>query len=207
MPRGHGIIINMSSYLPFVFTFNPTEMESTKRINYVIAPNIGGSHKKKYFSGFDSKEIGFTLICLDMKGPTGVKDHISYFEQLRHPDPGLLGIASSFFGNENYPPPQILLQFGVAWIPVVWDVMDVKIKASHFYDDIVRGIIGIPKKAEITLTLSLDEDHILNKANNIAEKAGYILGSAKSIVAEGLHWGDNRRKEAYSFTHKRHSGR
>lgn len=198
MSRGHGVIINLSSYLPFIFTFNPVEIQTNKKINYIVAPNIGGAYKKRYFAGFDAKEVSFTLHCVDTQSPLGVKNSISYFEQLRNPDPGLIGLANSFFGNENYPPPQILFQFGVSYVPLVWDVLSVSITAKGFTKDgHIRGIIGIPTEAHIELTLSLDEEHVLNKANVIAEKAGYIVGSAESILVEGLyHKGLGRKKGA-----------
>ena len=102
MGRGHGVILNMSSYLPFIFVFNPTEVDIGKKINYVTAPNIGGSHKKKYFTGFDSKEAKVNIVVLDMQSVVGVQPYIDYFEQLREPDPGLFGISGSFagFGND-----------------------------------------------------------------------------------------------------------
>ncbi len=195
MSRGHGIIINLSSFFPFVFEFNPTEVNSEKKINYVEAPNIGGSHKTRYFTGFDSKEVSFKLMCVDMQGPLGVKPQIDYFEALRNPDPGLFGLFSSIFGNENYPPPQILFWFGTGLVPLVWDVLDVRISATHFMDGHITGIWGIPKKAEIDLKLALVEDHILNKANRIAETAGYIAGSVESVVREAKHKINDNRKE------------
>ena len=79
MSRGHGIIINMSSWSPFIFTFNPEQIDTNKKITYAIAPNIGGASKKKYFSGFDAKEVKFKLICIDMEGPTGVMEEIAFF--------------------------------------------------------------------------------------------------------------------------------
>ncbi|MFW9871949.1 MAG: hypothetical protein ACFFG0_02530 [Candidatus Thorarchaeota archaeon] len=195
MSRGHGIIINMSSWAPFIFTFNPTEIESKKKINYAVAPNIGGAYKKRYFSGFDAKEITFTLQCVDMEGPTGVSEEVAFFEQLREPDPGTFGIANSFFGNSNFPPPKVLFQFGTSYVPLVWDVLDVQITESHFHSGHVRGILGIPKQAVISIQLSLDEGHTLNKANQIAKKAQMFAGSAKSIIREVLHKTQNTRKE------------
>jgi hypothetical protein len=197
--QGHAIIINMSSGLPFVLQWNPQETKSTKKINYIVAPNIGGSHKKRYFAGFDSEEISFSIVCYDKRSPLGVKNQISYFKQLSSPDPGLIGIAGSFFGNENYPPPRILFQFGVAYVPVVWDILDIEIEETHFFDDVVRGMIGIPKRAVIDITLSLVEDHILNKANQIAEKAGYAAGSIESVAREGLQYAGNHRKESWTL--------
>lgn len=193
--RGHGIIMNMSSYLPFVFQWNPESVTTTKKINYVIAPNIGGSHKKRFFCGFDSGEIEFKIVCFDKTNPLGVSDQIGYFEQLRQPDPGLIGIAASFFGNENYPPPRVLFQFGASFIPLVWDIINIGIEKSHFFDDPIRGIIGIPKRAEISVNMALVEDHMINKANKIAEKASYVAGSAESLVREGFHFAGNGRKE------------
>ena len=196
MSRGHAILINLTSNLPFVFNLNPEELDSTKKINYVVAPNIGGSHKRRYFSGFESKEVEFRAILIDKQNPLGVQNYLAYFEQLRQPDPGLFGVAASFFGNENYPPPRVLFQWGSSMIPVVWDVLDIDIKETHFWDGHVRGVAGIPWRAEVTFSFALVEDHPLNKANLIAEKASYVLGSAESVLVEGLHKGLNRRKDA-----------
>lgn len=201
MSQGHGIMINMNSYLPFVFEFNPVEIETRKKINYVVAPNIGGSHKKRYFTGFDSGEVDFKLQCIDKESPLGVKPQVGYFEQMRNPDPGLIGVAASFFGNENYPPPQILFQFGVSMVPLVWDVLDVQIKTENFYSGHVSGIMGIPKVANVSIKMALVEDHILNKANKIAEKAMYVAGSVESLVREGKHkWTSGRKESLYPPT-------
>jgi hypothetical protein len=193
--QGHGVIINMSSYSSFIFTFNPESLSSEKKINYAIAPNIGGSYKKRYFSGFDAKEISFTLTCLDMEAPTGVMEEIAFFEQLREPDPGITSGWSLTYGNQNFPPPQVLFQFGVSYVPLVWDVLDVRITEDHFHSGKVRGVLGIPKKAEISISLALVEDHPLNKANQIAKKAESYVATAKSVTREIMYKTRTTRKE------------
>ncbi|WP_411821213.1 hypothetical protein [Leptospira sp. 'Mane'] len=183
---GHGIIINASTGLPWIFTYNPEKVTSDKKINYFTAPNIGGSHHEKFFTGFENKEISLDLNSNDFESPLGVTDTIAYFDELRNPSPGLLGIAGSFFGNENFPPPQVLFQFGDSMVPLFWDVLDVHIEKSHFRSGATTGILGIPQRCEITLKLSLDENSILFKANQIAKKAQAIKGSVSSIQKEAL---------------------
>jgi len=194
MAKGHGIIVNLSSNAPFIFQFNPETINTNKKITYAVAPNIGGAFKKKYFAGFDSKEIEFSIQCIDMNGPTGVMDDIAYFEQLREPDPGF-GVANSFFGNENYPPPRVLLQFGISFIPLVWEVLNIQIEETHFHSGHIRGVVGVPKRCHVDIKLSLVEDHALNKANQIAKKAQMFSASAKSIANEILYKNNNRRRE------------
>jgi len=193
--RGHGILINYSSYSAFVFQFNPEKIEHEKKINYAIAPNIGGAYKRRYFSGFDSKEVNFKIMCVDMDSPLGVTEEVAFFEQLREPDPGITGGWGLSYGNVNYPPPQVIFQFGVSLLPLVWDVLDVKISEDHFHSDLVRGILGVPKKCDIEISLSLDEDNVLNKANQVAKKAATYVASAKSALREFYHWRDGARKE------------
>lgn len=193
MARGHGIIVNLSSYSTYIFEYNPVSIESTKKIHYSIAPNIGGAFKKRYFSGFDSKEISLDLHIVDMESPIGVMDDVSFFEQLREPDPGILGGWTLSYGNENFPPPRVLFQFGSGYIPLVWDVLDIGIVTDHFFADEIRGIIGIPKNARINIKLGLVEDNILNKANQIAKKAATYAASAHSIARETAHKGITSR--------------
>lgn len=194
--KGHGFIVNLGSYLPFIFTYNPTEVTTEKDINYFEAPNVGGSHHKMYFTGFSNKKASFTLDCIDMENPFGVLDQIAYFECLREPDAGLLGIAGSFFGNENYPPPQVLFNFGTgAIVPLVWDVGNIDITASLFYAGKIRGVMGIPKRAIVSCEFILDENSILFKANQIAKKMLQITGSALSMTKEVVHQTKGKRKE------------
>jgi len=195
MSRGHGTIINETSYMPFIFQYNPQSLDDEKKINYVTLPNIGGSAKSSFFSGFDSKEISFKIVCQDFQDPTGVMSEIAYFEQLREPDPGLLGIAASFFGNENYPPPRVYFNWGVSFMTLLWDVIEVRISKTHFHDGKIRGKIGIPKRCEINIKLRLIENHPLNKANKIAMKAQYIGGSIESVTKEIIHGVTGNRKE------------
>lgn len=194
MARGHGIIINLSSGAPFTFTYNPETIDSQKKINYAIAPNIGGAFKKKYFSGFDTKTVSFSLECIDMENPNGVNEEISFFETLREPDPGILGFGS-LYGNQNYPPPQVIFQFGQSYIPLVWDVDDIQILESHFYAGSVRGVLGIPKVARISIKLSLDEGNVLNIANQMVKRAEMYKVSATSIAKEVMANRMHKRKE------------
>jgi len=196
MSQGHGIIVNLSSYLPFVFTYNPSEVSTTKKINYFSAPNIGGSHHKEFFTGFDNKTTSFNLICIDNEGILGVTEEMAFFEALRQPDPGLLGLVGAFSGNENYPPPQVLFNFGTgSLVPLVWTVKNVGIKASQFHGGQVRGLLGVPRRADISISLSLDEDNILNKANQVALKAAQIAGSIESITRETIARVNGKRRE------------
>lgn len=192
--QGHGIIINMSSYAPFIFFANPESLESNKKINYSVTPNIGGAYKKRYFSGFDTKEVTFNLVCVDMEAPAGVMEEIAFFEQLREPDSGFSGFLS-LYGNQNFPPPQVLFQFGVSFVPLVWDVLNVTINETHFHSGSVRGVIGVPKRCEISMSLGLDEGHPLNQANQIAKKAEVYVAAAESIAREALYKSKNVRKE------------
>ncbi len=78
MSKGHGLIINMANYLPFIFTFNPESVETSKKINYFSAPNIGGSFHEKFFTGFDNKEVSFKLVCINMEDPLKVRARHSH---------------------------------------------------------------------------------------------------------------------------------
>ncbi len=200
MSRGHGMIINLNSYLPWIFDLNPQEIDTSKKINYFTAPNIGGSYHEKFFTGFENKEVSLRLESIDMESATGVNDTIAYFEELREPAPGLLGIAGSFFGNENFPPPQVSFQFGVSIIPLTWDVLDVQIKANMNSDLLLRGIIGVPKRCVIDLKLSLDESDILFKSNQIAKKALAVKGSVTSILKEALSRSKGVKKSSPGIT-------
>lgn len=197
---GHAIIINLGSFVPFVFTFNPEEVSTDKDINYHEAPNIGGSSRKLYFTGFSNKILKFAIRCIDMEDPFGVLKEISYFEALREPDMGILGISNLFGGNENYPPPQVLFGFGTgSLVPLIWDVTDIGIKGSYFHAGKVRGILGIPKVVDIDIELTLDEDNKLYKASKIARSAGVIYASVMSIAREVKTHSDNGRKEQPGF--------
>lgn len=190
---GHSYIMNLSSLMPFIFTFNPETVDTTKKINYAVAPNIGGAYKKRYFSGFDAKDISFKLVCVDKTSPVGVSEEIAFFEQLREPDAGFF----IPFENDNFPPPQVLFQFGQSFIPLVWDVLDIKINESHFYSDNVRGVIGIPKKCEINIKLGLDEGSLLNQANKIAKKAEMMVGAIESVVRDRVSESNRTRRERF----------
>ena len=196
MSRGHGMMINMTSFLPFIFTYNPSEINTKKPINYFKSPNIGGAFHELFFIGFDNTTVSFDLMLLDMESPIGVKPAISWFEQLRKPAPGILGLANTFKGNANYPPPQVLFQFGVSMVPLIWNISSVDITPSNFsLDDHIRGVIGVPRQADISIELILDEDSTLYRAESIAEQASSIIGSVESITREVLHKATGSRKE------------
>jgi hypothetical protein len=194
--KGHGIIVNLSSFIPFVFSFNPEEITTEREINYFEVPNIGGSHHELIFVGFSNEKVSFTLEMIDMEDPAGVMKEIAYFKQLREPDAGLLGIAGSFFGNEHYPPPQILFNFGTGYlVPQIWNVLNVSIRTTHHHAGYVRGVIGVPKRAIIEIELSLDEDSVLYKSEQIFKKVMSVNASAMSIIKDVYNRTENVRVE------------
>lgn len=194
--QGHGIMVNIGSYLPFVFTFNPLEVEMTRDINYTESPNMGGSHHELFFTGFSNKEASFDILCIDMEDPMGVSKEVAYFEALGSPDPGLLGIAGSFFDDKNFPPPQVLFNFGTgSLLPLVWNVKDIDIKTSLFYSGHVRGVFGVPKRADISIVLVLDQDNPLFKSDQVYKKIMQVTGSVMSITKEVFRKSENTRGE------------
>jgi hypothetical protein len=112
------------------------------------------------------------------------------------------------YGNQNYPPPKILFQFGISYLPLVWDVLEVDISEDYFHAGIVRGVIGIPKKCDIKLRLSLDEENVINLANQIAKKADVYAASIKSVAREVVSRTRRTRKEMPGiFPHNRNIDR
>jgi len=193
----HGVIVNLTTGLPFIFQYNPEEVKTQKPLTWYMAPNIGGSSQESYFAGFQNREISLTLKFIYKKDRFGIREEIEYFKSLGEPAPGILEIASSIFGNENYPPPKVLYQFGVSLIPLVYEVAESpQITIGQFKSDGIEGIIGIPTVAEVGLKLRLDESHILNKAEKIAKQVAVLTGSADSIIKEAAHLATGKRKEA-----------
>lgn len=192
------IMTNLSNFTPFIFHFNPENITNHKKSEWSKSKNIGGASKKNFFSGFDNRELSFKIKVIDQKSPMGVRSAEEWFSQLQEPDPGIIGIAGSFFGNENYPPPQVLFQFGISTIPLVWDVMDVVINGSNFKGDDFEAF-GFAEYAEIDITLELDTDNIFNKANQIAKKVSMISGSIASVYKEFRSETDGDRKELVEF--------
>lgn len=182
MAAGHGVIINLSTGLPFTFELNPMQVKTKKDINYFESPNIGGHSRTLFFSGFSNKKVSFSLLVLNMEDPLGVAGEVAYWDQLRSPGTGLADLAASFIGNENHPPPKVLYQFGASLVPMPWWVRNVEINVTHFHANVVGGVMGIPKRAIIDVSLELDEESDLFKANRIAERALEIGGSVKSVA-------------------------
>lgn len=192
---GHGLVVNLTNFLPYVFQFNPVSVKSDKQINYNEAPNIGGSSRRLFFSGFGNQKAAFSLHVMDMEDPTGVQGDMAYWNALRNPAATVAGISGSFFGNENYPPPSILFQFGVSVVPLPWKVKNVGITLTHFMSGVVGGLIGIPKRAIIDVQLELDEESDFFKAQRIADKMTELGGSAESLVEEAFTTLNRARRE------------
>ncbi len=184
MAESRGTLVNLSNFLVYPFQFNPEQMNTSKQMDWFKAPNIGGSARRLFFQNFDNKTANFQVQAIAQKNTLGVQTDVSFFEALRSPAPGLLGIANSFFGNQNFPPPKVLFQFGAALIPMPWYVRNVDITLDWFKDGPVIGDIGIAKRARFDISLELDEESDFFKANQIAEKASEIAGSAGARVRD-----------------------
>ena len=193
--QGYGVITNLDTKIGMAFQFNPDSVSDAKKINYIEVPNIGGSSREKLFTGFENNTISFKTKFIEKNSPIGVTPELDFMKSLREPSAGLFGIAGSFFGNENYPPPKVLYGWGTGnLMPLVWDVDDVSIDNKHFKHHDIQGVIGVVWYAEVSVTLSLDEDSIFNKANQMSKKANQIVGSINSI---------GRQITAYTNPHAR----
>lgn len=200
MAEGHGVIVNLSNGLPWIFDLNPPGVKSERKINYIEMPNIGGAYKERYFTGFGNKDVAIDLVALDMASPMGVAPTIQYFEALRSPAPGWKGLMSFIKGNANFPPPQILYFYGTGdLVPLVYDVIDIGLETDLPFGDKVRGVMGLPKMCKISMKISPDPDNILNKANEISKMTAAITASAESIVKEVLYKTKGGRKELLSM--------
>ena len=184
MAEARGTIINLSNFLVYSFQYNPESVPSSKQIDWFKAPNIGGNARRLFFQAFDNKTVSFQVQAIALKSRLGVQADISFFEALRNPAPGIMGIANSFFGNRNFPPPKVLFQFGAALIAMPWYVMNIDITPDWFKDGPISGTVGIAKRVRFDVSLELDEDSDLFKANQIAEKASELAGSAGSVVRD-----------------------
>jgi len=184
MAEARGTIINLSNFLVYSFQYNPESMPSSKQIDWFKAANIGGNARRLFFQNFDNKTVSFQVQAIALKSTLGVQADISFFEALRNPAPGLLGIANSFFGNQNFPPPKVLFQFGAALIPMPWYVKNIDITPDWFKDGPISGNVGIAKRVRFDVSLELDEESDFFKANQIAEKASELAGSAGSVVRD-----------------------
>ena len=75
----HGIIINLTTGVPFVFQFNPEEVRTQKPLTWYLAPNIGGASQESYFAGFQNREISLTLKFLAKNKNTDIFGEIDRF--------------------------------------------------------------------------------------------------------------------------------
>lgn len=192
------IMYNATNFLPFVFHFNPEKVKSTKKSEWHKAPNIGGASKKNFFTGFDNRTVSFEMMLLDQASATGLRTAIDWFEQLSEPDAGLVEIAGSFGTNENFPPPQVYFQFGVSLVPLKWDVINLEIDEDIFKGDGLE-FFGFPERAICNITLELDTDDPLAKANQISKTMSRVSGSVASLYKEFQSIRTGQTKETISF--------
>jgi len=173
-----GVIINLDEGTYYILESPPRDLSSAKNVSFVNLPNIGGHSRESFFAGFDEKQQNLK-ITLIKKDDLGVSNAIAWFEALTEPSPGIVGIANSFMGNANYPPPKIMYCWGTgSFVPQIWTTESSTIRPTEFNP----GILGIPWRAEVDLSLKLDETTAFYKANQIAKKAQRIFASVESTI-------------------------
>lgn len=174
-----GIIINLDEGSYYILESPPEDLKSQKEVSFVNLPNIGGHTREAFFAGFNAKTISLKITLIN-RGTMGVSNAMAWFEALSEPSPGLLGIANSFFGNANYPPPKVLWYWGTgSFVPQVWTPISCPVRPTHFNHD---SQFGIPWRAEVDLTLQLDETTVFYQANQLAKKAQRIYASVESTM-------------------------
>lgn len=165
----------------------PENVADTKSIEHVSISVPGLGYKPMLFSGIDNKKISFTIRVIARNQVVGNQLYLQQFDSLRRPRVGLFSV---FAEDEAFVPnPQVLYHYGSgSTLPLVYYVTKIDMSHSKYNN------WGYPQVTDVSIELTLNENHLINMAEDVARKVAMVLGTIQSgtTLKSGLSGGKTR---------------
>lgn len=171
----------------------PESVSDTKEINWSETQVPGGKTTIKKFGSFGTRNINFSIKLASFNDNLGVTPQIAVLQSLRRSSGGYA--AALTFGDDAVfvPPPKVIYYHTAATtLPLACFVKNCDFNTSY------PNRIGKPQVVDVSMSLMVDEDHPMMKAEVALQKALQVIGSVKSIT-QTLTGGANPYKKGGFF--------
>jgi len=166
-------MIDLNNYTVISLPNVPLSVTSNKPINWAKISSPGNEFQPMQFSNMGAQEISFDIKLANRNWMWGNVPILKLFENLRTPAESLLTMLFNNVSNAN---PQVLFWYGTGnLIPLVYYVEKCDFTHTAFTQ------MGYPSVTDISMTLTLDEDSTLYKAEKMARFIMMYVGMAESI--------------------------
>ena len=153
----------------------PGDISDTKQIIFAETPVPGLPYSPVSYSGMGNRKISFTLPLIGRNNTVGNVPQLKQFDNLRHEVVGFLGIfgKGQFIRN-----PKVLYYWGVGSVPLVYYVS----KCDFAHKGQMMNNLANPRWTDMSVELTLDEEHAVNKMEDAYRKIMSVVGMAQGIA-------------------------
>lgn len=166
-------MVDLNNYTVITLPNVPLSVSSSKPITWSKVSVPGREFQPMQFSNMGAQQISFEIKLANRNWMWGNVPILKLFENLRTPAESLLTMLFDNVSNAN---PQVLFWYGTGnLIPLVYYVEQCDFTHNAFTQ------MGYPAVTDISMSLTLDEDSVLYKAEKMARFIMMYVGMAESI--------------------------
>ncbi len=155
----------------------PGDIRDTKGIVLTETPVPGLSYQPVTPMGTANRKVGFTLPIVKQDFMLGNILLVKQFEALRHQAAGFLQWTKRRFA----PTPKVLYYWGVGSVPLVWWVSKCELRHREGW----YNKAGLPMVSDVDIELTLDEEHPLNRAEDMFRALAPIASQFRQLFDAG----------------------
>lgn len=177
-------IFDLQNYQLITSTLPPGDISDRKQIILTETPVPGLNYQPVQPSSNGNRKVSFTLPLIRRNNTVGNIGLLKQFDRLRNQATGFL----NFTAQQFTPNPKVLYNWGTGSVPLEWWVTrcDATNKAGWV------NPLGNPMYSELDIELTLDEESILYKAEEMYRLVSAIAGELAGAVETGLQLANKR---------------
>lgn len=171
-------MFDLNNYQLITSTLPPSDIADRKSIVLTETPIPGLNYSPLQPSNNGNRKISFTLPLIKRNNTIGNVGFIKQFDRLRNHTTGMFGINSQQFT----PNPKVLYNWGVGSVPLEYYVS--KCDFTHKQGWISPA--GNPMYSEVEIELTLDEESVLYRAEEMWRLTASLIGEVESAIDSGI---------------------
>jgi hypothetical protein len=170
-------IIDLASYQIITSKILPGDISDSKEIIITEQAIPGLSFSPLQQAGMGNRHISFTIPVIKRNNATGNVLHLKQWESLRQKAFNITELFSIGKGQFRGAP-KVVFNWGTGSLPLVYYVK----KCEMVHKAGWTNMIGNPQNTDVSIELILDEEHFMNKAEEIFRKISAMGGVIETML-------------------------
>lgn len=171
-------LFDLQNYQLITSVLPPGDISDRKSIVLTETAIPGLNYSPVQPSNNGNRKVGMTIPLIKRNNTIGNVGFIKQFDRLRNQSTGFL----SAFSEQFNPNPKVLYSWGIGSVPMEYFVS----RCDFTHKQGWRNPAGNPMYSEVEIELTLDEESLLYKAEEMYRLAASLAGEGVGVAESGL---------------------